>query len=158
MTLDKIQIGASVRIIEVGGRGSLRQHFLDMGMIPGSVVRLVQYAPLGDPMELQINGYSLTLRKSEAAMIKVEECSEPEDADVHTETVDAANQVPHPGLGEGGKYHSKDHANPLPRGSELTFALVGNQAIQPTHRSESACGEFPGSYRGSERRRHTWLP
>ena len=127
MTLDKIQIGASVRIIEVGGRGSLRQHFLDMGMIPGSVVRLVQYAPLGDPMELQINGYSLTLRKSEAAMIKVEECSEPEDADVHTETVDAANQVPHPGLGEGGKYHSKDHANPLPRGSELTFALVGNQ-------------------------------
>ena len=100
MTLDKIQIGASVRIIEVGGRGSLRQHFLDMGMIPGSVVRLVQYAPLGDPMELQINGYSLTLRKSEAAMIKVEECSEPEDADVHTEKVDAANQVPHPGLCE----------------------------------------------------------
>lgn len=150
MTLDKIQIGASVRIIEVGGRGSLRQHFLDMGMIPGSVVRLVQYAPLGDPMELQINGYSLTLRKSEAAMIKVEECSEPEDADVHTETVDAANQVPHPGLGEGGKYHSKDHANPLPRGSELTFALVGNQNCGKTTLfnqltgANQHVGNFPG--------------
>ena len=150
MTLDKIQIGASVRIIEVGGRGSLRQHFLDMGMIPGSVVRLVQYAPLGDPMELQINGYSLTLRKSEAAMIKVEECSEPEDADVHTETVDAANQVPHPGLGEGGKYHSKDHANPLPRGTELTFALVGNQNCGKTTLfnqltgANQHVGNFPG--------------
>lgn len=153
MTLDRLEIGKSAEIKEVGGSGSLRQHFLDMGMIPGSTVRLVQYAPLGDPIEIQIHGYSLTLRKAEAAMISVEPCAEDapgQETDTLPHVAGAANQVPHPGLGEGGKYHSKTHEHPLPKGTVLTFALAGNQNCGKTTLfnrltgSNQHVGNFPG--------------
>lgn len=150
MTLNQLEIGKYARIVSVGGEGSLRQHFLDMGMIPGQIIRLMQYAPLGDPMELQVDGYSLTLRKAEAALIEVEKVdasvadTAPSYGDVHS-----YSDV-HPGLGEGGKYHSKDDGDPLPKGTELTFALVGNQNCGKTTLfnqltgSNQHVGNFPG--------------
>ena len=154
MTLDKLGIGQSARIIRVGGEGALRQHFLDMGMIPGQVVTLTKYAPLGDPMELLINGYSLTLRLADAARIDVEPVEDgaaqnaenSEDAEISIEE-DAGE---HPGFGEEGRFHSRKDENPLPKGTVLTFALAGNQNCGKTTLfnqltgANQHVGNFPG--------------
>ena len=150
MTLNQLGIGKTARITAVGGEGSLRQHFLDMGVIPGAEVTLVQYAPMGDPMELLIHGYSLTLRKDDAEKIGIETAEasglkqdDPEYA------LHAARQA-HPGYGEGGKYHVKAEEHPLPKGTVLTFALAGNQNCGKTTLfnqltgSNQHVGNFPG--------------
>lgn len=147
MTLKELEIGKSAVINNVGGDGALRQHFLDMGMIPGAEVTVVKLAPMGDPMELQIHGYELTLRLAEAAQIEIEEIKERSQKHKRIESVkDSA----HPGLGEEGKYHSKEDENPLPDGTMLTYALVGNQNCGKTTLfnqltgSNQHVGNFPG--------------
>ena len=130
MTLRELPVGGSAVILRVGGQGALRQHFLDMGLIPGAHVKLVKYAPLGDPMELRINGYALTLRLADAGQIQVEpaeELPEPETALADDTSVHSVDPNAHPGYGEAGKYHDKTHEHPLPDGTTLTFALAGNQ-------------------------------
>ena len=118
ITLDKLEIGHSAVIKTVGGEGSRRQHFLDMGVIPDAVVKLVKYAPLGDPMEVLIHGYSLTLRIADAQLIGVEPCAEEPAAnpmDPNKLYITALHDHnAHPGLGEEGVYHDKDHETPLP--------------------------------------------
>ena len=147
MTLKELPIGGSAVILTVGGKGSLRQHFLDMGLIPGARVKLVKYAPLGDPMELRINGYALTLRLADAAKIQVEPVEAEEAA---PEAERPVHDADHPGLGEGGKYHDKAHENALPDGTKLTFALAGNQNCGKTTLfnqltgSNQHVGNFPG--------------
>ena len=147
MNLRELEIGKSARITAVGGKGALRQHFLDMGVIPGTEVTVVKYAPLGDPMELMIHGYELTLRLSDAEKIMVEESS---DADTAAGDDAPHRDIPHPGLGEGGKYHPKGSGDPLPAGTTLTFALVGNQNSGKTTLfnqltgSNQHVGNFPG--------------
>ena len=147
MTLKELPIGGSAVILTVGGKGSLRQHFLDMGLIPGARVKLVKYAPLGDPMELRINGYALTLRLADAAKINVEPVTGEE---VVPEVERPVHDADHPGLGEGGKYHDKAHENALPDGTKLTFALAGNQNCGKTTLfnqltgSNQHVGNFPG--------------
>ena len=158
MTLKDLKIGQTARITAVGGEGSLRQHFLDMGVIPGAEVTLVKYAPMGDPMELLIHGYELTLRLSDAEKIQI--------ADAHSQSVKIPEEeeagktkgnkktsvktAEHPGLGEGGKYHTKADENPLPKGTKLTFALAGNQNCGKTTLfnqltgSNQHVGNFPG--------------
>ena len=149
MTLKELPIGGSAVILTVGGKGSLRQHFLDMGLIPGARVKLVKYAPLGDPMELRINGYALTLRLADAAKIKVE-LLEAEEEEVVPNVERPVHDADHPGLGEGGKYHDKAHENALPDGTKLTFALAGNQNCGKTTLfnqltgSNQHVGNFPG--------------
>ena len=146
MTLDQLEKGKSACIVKVGGDGRLRQHFLDMGMIPGVKVKMMQYAPLGDPMELLIHSYALTLRKAAAAQIEIIEAEE----DTLSEEVMPPIRNLHPGLGEGGRYHSKDHENPLPKGTTLSFALLGNQNCGKTTLfnvltgSNQHVGNFPG--------------
>ena len=147
MTLKELEIGKSAVIKNVGGEGALRQHFLDMGMIPGAEVTVVKLAPMGDPLELQIHGYELTLRLAEAAQIEIEEIKERSQKHKRIESVkDSA----HPGLGEEGKYHSKEDENPLPDGTMLTYALVGNQNCGKTTLfnqltgSNQHVGNFPG--------------
>ena len=128
MTLKDLEIGASGVIIAVGGEGSLRQHFLDMGVIPGAEVTLMKYAPMGDPMELRIHGYELTLRLADGEKVEITPLGTDRarrEAPRKTESF-AETQV-HPGLGEGGKYHVKGEEHPLPPGTQLTFALAGNQ-------------------------------
>lgn len=193
MTLDKLEVGSSAKITVVGGEGSLRQHFLDMGVIPGAMVKLTKLAPMGDPMELQIHGYSLSLRLAEAARIEVVEtepasawpqvgearcascplscsCGEAQsrvgkrrsaEAGCRQAQADGGQErggdvrhqwrdQEHPGLGEGGRYHSRDHENPLPKGTILTFALAGNQNCGKTTLfnqltgSNHHVGNFPG--------------
>ncbi len=147
MTLNELEIGKSAVIVSVGGTGALRQHFLDMGMIPGTRVTLVKYAPMGDPMELKLHGYELTLRKEDARRIGVEPAEEaaPQPAAVPKPAAPA-----HPGLGEGGKFHPKGSGDPLPDGTKLTFALVGNQNCGKTTLfnqltgSNQHVGNFPG--------------
>ena len=124
MTLKELEIGESAAIKTVGGSGALRQHFLDMGMIPGAEVTVVKLAPMGDPMELQIHGYELTLRLAEADQIEIEPIKKRSRAHEGKEYLKPSE---HPGLGEDGKYHSKESENPLPEGTTLTYALVGNQ-------------------------------
>ena len=147
MTLKELPIGGSAVILTVGGSGSLRQHFLDMGLIPGARVKLIKYAPLGDPMELRINGYALTLRLADAAKIQVEPVEAEEAA---PEAERPVHDADHPGLGEGGKYHDKAHENALPDGTRLTFALAGNQNCGKTTLfnqltgSNQHVGNFPG--------------
>ena len=147
MTLKELEIGKSAVIKNVGGESALRQHFLDMGMIPGAEVTVIKLAPMGDPMELQIHGYELTLRLAEAAQIEIEEIKERSQKHKRIESVkDSA----HPGLGEEGKYHSKEDENPLPDGTMLTYALVGNQNCGKTTLfnqltgSNQHVGNFPG--------------
>ncbi len=147
MTLNELQIGKTARILNVGGKGALRQHFLDMGVIPGTEVTLVKLAPMGDPMELRIHGYELTLRRDDAKKIEIEELAVLEK----TEKPAAENKSTlHPGLGEGGKYHVKADENPLPPGTKLTFALAGNQNCGKTTLfnqltgSNQHVGNFPG--------------
>ncbi|MBQ4251972.1 MAG: 50S ribosome-binding GTPase, partial [Erysipelotrichaceae bacterium] len=147
MKLNEIKQGQKVRITEVGGEGALRQHFLDMGVIPGAEITLVKLAPLGDPMELRIHGYELTLRLSEAEKIAVEEIPETA-AEQKKKTV--KKEAFHPGLGEEGKFHPKGSGNPLDENETLTFALVGNQNSGKTTLfnqltgSNQHVGNFPG--------------
>ncbi|MBE6479149.1 MAG: ferrous iron transport protein A, partial [Olsenella sp.] len=122
-TLSGLEIGDTAVVTEVGGEGALRQHFLDMGVIPGARMTLVKYAPLGDPMEFLVHGYALTLRVDEASRIACEP-AQPRD---HREPVVPAVATEHPGLGEGGRFHVKATEHPLPEGTTLTFALAGNQ-------------------------------
>ena len=124
MKLDELKLGESALIRTVGGTGALRQHFLDMGVIPGAEVTFVKLAPMGDPMELQVHGYELTLRIADAKQIEIEEIDSRVNPHKHIEKY---SNISHPGLGEEGKYHDKENENPLPSDTILTFALVGNQ-------------------------------
>lgn len=157
MTLKELELGNTAVVTVVGGEGSLRQHFLDMGVIPGAEVTLVKYAPMGDPMELHIHGYELTLRLADAARIEVEpvKASESDKAEGKGTVSQADNKKrshrqEHPGLGEGGKYHVKADENPLPKGTKLTFALAGNQNCGKTTLfnqltgANQHVGNFPG--------------
>ena len=124
MTLKELEIGKSAVVTQVGGEGALRQHFLDMGMIPGAEVTVVKFAPMGDPMELQIHGYELTLRLAEAEQIEIKPIDKRSNSHAGSERIQPSV---HPGLGEEGKFHSKEDEHPLPEGTTLTYALVGNQ-------------------------------
>ncbi len=147
MTLKDLEIGKSAVIKTVGGKGALRQHFLDMGMIPGAEVTVVKFAPMGDPMELQVHGYELTLRLAEAEQIEIEQI--PRRSNSH-KRIEALSGAAHPGLGEEGKYHSKKDEHPLPEDTMLTYALVGNQNCGKTTLfnqltgSNQHVGNFPG--------------
>lgn len=146
MTLKDLQIGQSAVITQIGGEGALRQHFLDMGLIPGATVTLVKYAPMGDPMELIVHGYDLTLRLADSAQISVRRV---DNKPKHLRE-DRRLPTDHPGLGEGGKFHPKGTGTPLPAGTILTFALVGNQNSGKTTLfnqltgSNQHVGNFPG--------------
>ena len=132
---------------KVGGEGVLRQHFLDMGMIPGAEITVVKFAPMGDPMELQIHGYELTLRLAEADQVEVEPIRKRSRSHEGRKNIKASE---HPGLGEEGKYHSKENENPLPKETRLTYALVGNQNCGKTTLfnqltgANQHVGNFPG--------------
>ena len=147
MTLKDLNIGETAVVGTVGGEGALRQHFLDMGLIPGEEVTLVKFAPMGDPMELSIHGYELTLRLDDAARIGVTLAKAPA---VKKTAAESEKPVEHPGLGEGGRYHTKKGENPLPDGTTLTFALAGNQNCGKTTLfnqltgSNQHVGNFPG--------------
>ncbi|MBR5705653.1 MAG: FeoA domain-containing protein, partial [Deltaproteobacteria bacterium] len=123
MKLSELKTGQSAIVHTVGGQGALRQHFLDMGVIPGAEVTLMRLAPMGDPMELTIHGYELTLRLADAENITVTPAEKKEAAKDQPKR----NPIAHPGLGEEGKFHPKGTGDPLPDGTILTFALVGNQ-------------------------------
>ncbi len=148
MTLKELQIGETATITNVGGEGALRQHFLDMGLIPESEVTLIKYAPLGDPAELSLHGYELTLRLDDMAKIDIVPSASEEKPS--TSSVRSAEKTIHPGLGEGGKFHPKGSGNPLPDDTVLTFALVGNQNSGKTTLfnqltgSNQHVGNFPG--------------
>lgn len=173
MTLRELPIGKTATIRSVGGEGALRQHFLDMGLIPEGEVTVVKYAPMGDPMELRIHSYELTLRLADAEKIEIENIRDASEKKTgnkkekkHRET------IPHPGLGEGGKYHKKENENPLPDDEILTFALAGNQNCGKTTLfnqltgSSQHVGNFPGvtvdrkdgKIRGKENTQVTDLP
>ena len=147
MTLKNLTVGHSAVITRVGGEGALRQHFLDMGVIPGTEITLVKFAPMGDPMELLVRGYKLTLRLADADKIEIE----PVKSDGReTKKAEIVKTAAHPGLGEGGKYHPKGSGDPLPDGTTLTFALVGNQNCGKTTLfnqitgANQHVGNFPG--------------
>ena len=151
MTLKELPVGSMATVVTVGGEGALRQHFLDMGLIPGVDVTMVKYAPMGDPVELEIHGYELTLRLADAEKIEIEKVRQPQTKE--TPGKDRKNlkkDVQHPGLGEGGKYHVKADENPVPEGEVLTFALAGNQNCGKTTLfnqltgSNQHVGNFPG--------------
>lgn len=165
MKLNELEIGKKAKIISVAGEGQLRHHILDMGLIPGTVVTLVKYAPMGDPMELLVRGYELTLRVDDAKLIGIEPVSNAEkntDSKNKSENnnLDKAGKeknskksgsvIEHPGLGEGGRYHVKEHENPLPDNELLTFGLLGNQNCGKTTLfnqvtgSNQHVGNFPG--------------
>ncbi len=169
MTLRELKVGQSARIETVGGEGALRQHFLDMGVIPGAEVTLVKLAPMGDPMELRIHGYELTLRLADAEKIDItliEKLTQPASSGQRN------REAPHLGLGEDGKYHAKGSGTPLPEGTMLTFALVGNQNSGKTTLfnqltgANQHVGNFPGvtvdrkdgAIRGQANTRITDLP
>lgn len=146
-TLKELAIGKTADICYVGGEGGLRQHFLDMGLIPGAEVTMVKFAPMGDPLEVRIQGYELTLRVADADKIEVNHVR---DCKAQESAFSQYKNVPHPGLGEGGKYHEKAQEHPLPKGQTLTYALVGNQNCGKTtlfNRLTGAnqhVGNFPG--------------
>ncbi len=159
MTLKELKIGESGKIIAVGGQGALRQHFLDMGVVPGAEIKLMKLAPMGDPMEFRIHGYELTLRIADAEKIEIEKTEETEGnpAGGNTKAQSAKTAKPaksspsrHPGLGEGGIYHVKTDGNPLPEGTTITFALAGNQNCGKTTLfnqltgANQHVGNFPG--------------
>mgnify|MGYP000900837299 FL=1 len=147
MTLKELEVGKSAVIRRVGGEGALRQHFLDMGMIPGAEVTVIKLAPMGDPMEVQVHGYELTLRLAEAQQIDIQPIGRRSRS--HT-FKDRAKDQDHPGLGENGKFHSKADEHPLPNGTVLTYALVGNQNCGKTTLfnqltgAKQHVGNFPG--------------
>lgn len=147
LKLSELKTGESAVIQNVGGQGELRQHFLDMGIIPGAEVTLVKFAPMGDPMELQVHGYELTLRISEAEKIQIKKITQRSNKHERIQKIHTSN---HPGLGEDGKYHLKGDGAPLPKGTLLSFALVGNQNCGKTTLfnqltgSNQHVGNFPG--------------
>ena len=147
MTLNEVRPGSSAVITAVGGEGALRQHFLEMGVIPGAEITVIKYAPMGDPMELQVHGYELTLRIADAQKISVEPVKERSNKHTHAENIPLSA---HPGLGETGKYHDPSTEEPLPKGTILTYALVGNQNCGKTTLfnqltgSNQHVGNFPG--------------
>ena len=169
MTLKDLRIGESAKITAVGGEGALRQHFLDMGVVPGAEIKLMKLAPMGDPMEFRIHGYELTLRLADAEKIEADpiacetvcpkpaadagksgEKQEDQDRRGRKKEARAAAKSHHPGLGEGGIYHVKTDGNPLPEGTTLTFALAGNQNCGKTTLfnqltgANQHVGNFPG--------------
>ena len=169
MTLKDLRIGESAKITAVGGEGALRQHFLDMGVVPGTEIKLMKLAPMGDPMEFRIHGYELTLRLADAEKIEADpiacetvcpksaadagksgEKQEDQDRRGRKKETRAAAKSHHPGLGEGGIYHVKTDGNPLPEGTTLTFALAGNQNCGKTTLfnqltgANQHVGNFPG--------------
>lgn len=147
VTLNDLPIGRSATVESVGASGALRQHFLDMGLIPQATVTMVKRAPMGDPIEVRIRSYELTLRVAEAQAITITDIHDEQPARVHAPE---AEEISHPGYGEGGKYHVKDHEHPLPDGEKLTFALAGNQNCGKTTLfnrltgSNQHVGNFPG--------------
>ena len=147
MKLKELKVGESAVITSVGGVGALRQHFLDMGVIPGAETTVTKFAPMGDPMELQIHGYELTLRLADAENIEIEPIAARSNEHKRIDTIFPS---PHPGLGEDGKYHLKTDGDPLPEETKLTFALVGNQNCGKTTLfnqltgSNQHVGNFPG--------------
>ena len=147
MTLKDLKVGESAVIIKVGGEGALRQHFLDMGVIPGAEVTVVKFAPMGDPMELQIHGYELTLRLADAEHIDITPIKERSN---QHHRINRIYPTDHPGLGEDGKYHAKGDGEPLADGTKFTYALVGNQNCGKTTLfnqltgSNQHVGNFPG--------------
>ena len=152
MTLKDLPIGKTATIKSVGGEGALRQHFLDMGLIPKGEVTMVKYAPMGDPMELRIHSYELTLRLADAEKIEIEDIRDADQiaAEKNKKQRERKQSIPHPGLGEGGKYHFKENEHPLPENETLTFALAGNQNCGKTTLfnqltgSSQHVGNFPG--------------
>lgn len=156
MKLNELSIGSTATILKVGGNGSLRQHFLDMGLIQGTEVTVVKYAPMGDPIELQIHGYELTIRLEDAQNIEISEPHKPKQAPVQESDEQKKREKilkqekHHPGYGEGGRFHDKKEEDPLPEDSMLTFALVGNQNCGKTTLfnqltgSKQHVGNFPG--------------
>lgn len=165
MNLNELEIGKKAKIISVAGEGQLRHHILDMGLIPGTVVTLVKYAPMGDPMELLVRGYELTLRVDDAKLIGIEPVSNAkkntdsknksennnlDKAGKEKNSKKSGSVIEHPGLGEGGRYHVKEHENPLPDTELLTFGLLGNQNCGKTTLfnqvtgSNQHVGNFPG--------------
>ena len=147
MKLNELKAGQSARVTSVGGEGALRQHFLDMGLIPGAELTMVKLAPMGDPMELRLHGYELTLRLADAERIGIEHLA---DAPNHAPERSVRRPADHPGLGEEGKFHPKGTGDPLPEGTLLSFALVGNQNSGKTTLfnqltgSNQHVGNFPG--------------
>lgn len=154
MTLRELKIGQTCRVISVGGEGALRQHFLDMGVIPETEIKVVKFAPMGDPMQLRVHGYELTMRLADAEKIEVEEVKLTREArKAERRRMVLAKQTPdqeHPGFGESGRYHDKTHENPVPEGTKLTFALAGNQNCGKTTLfnqltgANQHVGNFPG--------------
>ena len=146
MKLNELQIGSTATILSVGGEGALRQHFLDMGLIQGTEVTVVQYAPMGDPIELRLHGYELTIRLKDAKNIEISKEHKPKNIRKKVEKQEKL----HPGYGEGGKFHNRKEETPLPEGETLTFALVGNQNCGKTTLfnqltgSKKHVGNFPG--------------
>lgn len=149
MTLKDLPIGKSATVVAVGGEGALRQHFLDMGVIPGAQVTMVKYAPMGDPIELRIHSYELTLRLADAEKIEVKDVADAVE-EIQESTEHRNRKVHHPGFGEGGKYHVKADEKPLPEKEVLTFALAGNQNCGKTTLfnqltgANQHVGNFPG--------------
>ena len=147
MTLKELPIGKTATVQHVGGEGALRQHFLDMGLIPNVDVTVVKYAPMGDPMEVRLHGYELTLRMADAKKIKVVNVR---DEKIEKRTAQPKKPISHPGLGEGGKYHVQTGKPPLPQEVTLTFALAGNQNCGKTTLfnqltgANQHVGNFPG--------------
>ncbi|MBQ6271141.1 MAG: ferrous iron transport protein B [Clostridiales bacterium] len=157
MNLAELKPGQHATILKVGGEGALRQHFLDMGVIPGAGLKVEKLAPMGDPMELRIHGYELTLRLDDARLIEIERIDQDEKHEDPSETSEEKKKkkerriiIDHPGLGEGGRYHVKADEDPLPEGTKLTFALAGNQNSGKTTLfnqltgSNQHVGNFPG--------------
>lgn len=147
MNIKDLEIGKSAKITKVGGEGALRQHFLDMGLIPGAQITMIKFAPMGDPVEIKIHGYELTLRLADAEKIEIDK---PFTAKTDNNIDTRKKDISHPGLGEGGKFHTKADENPLPDGTKLTFALAGNQNCGKTTLfnrltgSNQHVGNFPG--------------
>ncbi|MBB5224940.1 ferrous iron transport protein B [Treponema ruminis] len=150
MTLQDLQLNTEAEIVKVGGNGELRQHFLDMGVIPGASVKKIKLAPMGDPMEIQIHGYELTMRLADAAKIEVKLSDGSLSGKNNSSVEQSSDKESHPGLGEEGKFHSKGDGNPLPDDALLTYALVGNQNAGKTTLfnqltgSNQHVGNFPG--------------
>ncbi len=149
MTLKDLKKGESALIINVGGSGALRQHLLDMGVIPGRRLSVEKFAPMGDPVEIRIHGYQLTLRLADAENIEIEK-TDNDEMDEVLGPLDLFGESSHPGLGEEGRFHPKGTGNPLPDSETLTFALVGNQNSGKTTLfnqltgSRQHVGNFPG--------------
>lgn len=148
MTLNDLPIGKTATVTTVGGEGALRQHFLDMGLIPNATVTMVKRAPMGDPIEVRIRSYELTLRSEEAKAIEIDEVRESPFNE--QKSIAESDDIFHPGYGEGGKYHNRDLARPLPEGTPITIALAGNQNCGKTTLfncltgSNQHVGNFPG--------------